>query len=97
MGGDSDADAIAAGIEVAFTFATFITSSVVLMLLVVVVSFIAFFLIFGGRPRRGVSQSLDLLGRPTLPLRSGAVPVLLPVVFINLCQSFSHTMLPPTT
>lgn len=34
------------------------------------------FFIFGGRPRRGAtSQSLERLGLPTLPLRTGGVAV----------------------
>lgn len=34
------------------------------------------FFIFGGRPKRGAtSQSLDRLGLPTLPLRTGGVAV----------------------
>lgn len=50
------------------------------------------FLILGGRPSRGPSQSRDLLGLPTFPLRRGGVGV--GAVFTSLCQSCSHTKLP---
>lgn len=53
------------------------------------------FLIFGGRPKRGAtSQSRDRLGLPTFPLRTGGVALFTVDVFINLCQSCSHTKVP---
>lgn len=42
------------------------------------------FLIFGGRPKRGAtSQSLDRLGLPTFPLRTGGVAVFVAVDDFN--------------
>lgn len=54
------------------------------------------FFIFGGRPKRGAtSQSLDLRGLPTFPLRTGGVLVLVADDdFNSLCQSCSQTKLP---